>query len=157
MVLLRQQHYGGQVDWWIADARCWMLDAGWSLVSVIGWSQVNLSSLSPATAAVAVGMTDPPPSGALPPSLKLWRAGRRTGSPLTHDRATRKNCSLINTRNDWRKCVWRKVLETEWLTNSVDVNGVGKSSGGGLKILDSTFASCWKSTKDFFRRVRSCL
>jgi hypothetical protein len=52
------------------------------------------ASLSPANAAVAVGMTDPPPSGVLPPPLKLWRAGHRTGgSPIQH-RTAEKNCSL---------------------------------------------------------------
>src|ERR1051326_8269003 len=35
-------------------------------------------------------MTDPPPAGALPPSLKLCRAGGRTGSSLIQDRTAEK-------------------------------------------------------------------
>jgi hypothetical protein len=41
----------------------------------------------------------------------------------------------IYTRSHWRKSVWRKVVEAEWLTDFVNVNVVGKRGGGRRKMV----------------------
>ena len=38
----------------------------------------------------------------------------------------------------------------------VNDNVMAERGGGNIKMLDLTFASRWKSTKDFFGRVRVC-
>src|ERR1043166_4182022 len=104
--------------------------------SLVGRSQVDRSSLSPAIAPVAVGLT---------------------GSLLRQNRAGEKKIVLsINRRSHWRKSVWRKVVEAEAVAIFVNDNVAGKRGGGRRKIVGRTFASGWESTKDFFRRVRSC-